>query len=212
MKISSFRLISSVIVFVATLGGAAFAGTIQFTGTISAIEQPSTLFNVGDSVVLSYTLSQPLVNQFSGPLSSAIFVYDSTANFLSVGSTNYSFNQPAQFVTEYNYFGQYGPNFQGGLDTSGTVAVGLGLYSTTNIVTTADGILLDGLPLSSFDNAYGRLFDVGGGISFWNITGYSSTGFEPASVPESTSTAVALGLGLLALAAFTRLRRCYGRT
>ena len=178
----------------------AAAGTIEFRGTITAIEQPSAIFNLGDSVVLSYTLAEPLVSTYSGPFSDSIFVYDPVGNFLSVGPTIYAFTGPAPFDTEYNFFGQYGPNFQGGLPTTGTAAVGISLYSTSHIVTSPDGILLDGIPLSDFDQAYGRLFGLDGGQVFWNITGYSSTGFGPASVPDTASTAFVLGMVLAALA------------
>lgn len=187
----------------ASFCGVANATTIEFRGSISAIEQASDVFHIGDSVVLSYTLAEPLANT-SSVLPDSIFTYASASNFLSVGSTVYNFSQPAPFLSEYNYFGQYGPNFGAGLQTDVTEAINLSLYSTHNVVTSADGLLLPGFAISDFDEAFGRLISSTHGIAFWNITSYSVTGAQ--SVPESTSTALLLATGLFTLIAVRR--RC----
>ncbi len=187
--------------------------TIEFRGTISAIEAPSSVFNVGDDVVLAYTLAEPLVNQWQGDYSDAVFLYNASDVFLSLGSmvdTYAPVVQPASYIGEYNFFGQYGPNFDASLGMSLVPRVQIGLYSTSHVVTSPDGVLLPGFAISDFDYAFGRFYDNAGGRAFWDITAYNVTDGPGTKVPDVDETLVLFAIALLSIcvvAGFTEMPR-----
>jgi hypothetical protein len=209
-----FCLLLSTLLLLAGFQTGVTAGTIEFTGIVTNIEEPSVYFQVGDAVTLSYSFTDPLVDKWTGNFPNNIFLYDADSAELVVGTNTYAPNDgdSALFGSEYNYFGQYGPNFGAAFNNDVVPFTQIGFYSTTHVVTSSDGILLPDFPISDFDFAFGRLVDKDGGTAFWDITSYTSNGFTGSSgggqVPESMSTILAVGSTFIGMWA---LRRKAGR-
>jgi hypothetical protein len=177
--------------------------TVQFNGSVTLIEEPSIVFKVGDSIQTKYTFDTDF-DLWNGDYSESVSMYRALAGSLSINSIEHLITGESYYLGEYNYFGQYGPNFGASFITDVTVFAQIGFYSTDHQVTGIDGVLLPGFSIGDFDYAFGRLTDKQQGSAFWTIDSYQVV---PSRVPDSSSVVWLLGLSLMSLGVVRRRLR-----
>jgi hypothetical protein len=190
------------------LGGlpVAFGQLIEFNGVIDT--STSTQFATGDLVELSLKLRSPLNDVYGGFYAPSSFLYEGIQTTFAVGGTTIPTVTPLDFGGAYNANGVYGTNiWYFGNFVPVVSQLRINFSSTTNVVTSPNGIFLPGLPVSAFERNSGLIFDATG-TSSWHVTDYAVSGNfivgPPFSVVPEASTYAALAAVLLSFAAARR--------